>query len=290
MKFLPVFSFWFLGLIWGSNFIYMKMAAGHISASQVVLFRVLFGFLPVLIYSAATRSLKLWHLRYSLHFFIMSLLATSVYYYGFVKGSSMLLSGVAGALSGSIPLFSFILAVIFIKEERVTIKKVTGVLSGFAGVLIIAGVFENGLKGANVEGVLYMVMGALSVGASFVYAKKFLSPLDIPAKALVTYQLGFALAGLFIVSDLHGIMNIWSDPHAAIGLAIGLGLLGTGLAYIIYYYIVKNLGAVAAASSTYVPPVVALIIGAFIVGENISTADYFATLLIFTGVFLTRGR
>ena len=66
------------------------------------------------------------------------------------------------------------------------------------------------------------------------------------------------------------------------------GLLGTGLAYIIYYFIVEKMGAVSASSVTYIPPVVALLIGALIVGEPIALADYTATLLIFIGVFLLK--
>ena len=82
--------------------------------------------------------------------------------------------------------------------------------------------------------------------------------------------------------------NILTSTHALVGLVVGLGLLGTGLAYILYYYIVKQLGAVSASSVTYIPPVVALLIGALIVGEPIEMADYGATLLIFTGVFLLK--
>jgi drug/metabolite transporter (DMT)-like permease len=71
-------------------------------------------------------------------------------------------------------------------------------------------------------------------------------------------------------------------------LIIGLGLLGTGLAYIMYYYIVKKLGAISASSVTYIPPVVALLIGALLAGEPIKVADYGATVLIFIEVFLLK--
>ena len=71
-----------------------------------------------------------------------------------------------------------------------------------------------------------------------------------------------------------------------IGLVFGLGLLGTGLAYVIYYYIVENLGAVAAAGVTYIPPVVALVIGVFLAGDVIHPLGYLATALILSGVAL----
>ena len=78
--------------------------------------------------------------------------------------------------------------------------------------------------------------------------------------------------------------------ESAIGMVLGLGLLGTGLAFIIYYYMVKELGAVKASSITYIPPVVALAIGVILVGEDIKIIDILSTCLIFLGVFLINKR
>lgn len=166
--------------------------------------------------------------------------------------------------------------------------KISGVIIGFVGVVMIGRPSGDDLLSTNMEGVFYMVSGSLSVGASFVYAKRYIIPLKIPAAALTTYQLGTGLLLLALVTSYDGMLNILNDTHAAAGLVIGLGLLGTGLAYILYYYIVKQMGAISASSVTYIPPIVALLIGALIVGEPITLADYAATLLIFAGVFLLK--
>lgn len=287
-QYLPLIAFCALGLIWGSNFIYMKMAVNLISPLQIVFLRVLFGFLPVVVYAQYCKSLHWEHLKYIGHFFVMGMLATAVYYYCFVKGTSLLLSGIAGAVSGAIPLFSFLLAVLFINEEKASALKIIGILVGFAGVKIIAWPSGMDMHGASLEGVLYMVLGSVSVGASFVYAKKFVIPLKISAVALTTYQLGIGLLILAIFTDYHGIDLLLTNIHATAGLIVGLGILGTGLAYIIYYYIVEKLGAVTASSVTYIPPVVALLVGAVLVGEPITQMDYVATGLIFMGVFLLK--
>ncbi len=285
---LPVVAFCLLGIIWGSNFIYMKLASKLITPSQIVFFRVLFGFIPVIIYSFYLGVLSWKHLKHAGHFLVMALLATTIYYYGFAKGTSLLLSGVAGAVSGAIPIFAFILSVLFIAEEKITKTKAIGVLVGFIGVVAIGRPSEQDLMSTNLEGVFYMVAGSLSVGASFVYAKKYIIPLKISAVALTTYQLGFGLIILALVTDYSGIGNIWTEVHASVGLVVGLGLLGTGLAYIIYYYIVEKLGAIASSSVTYIPPVVALLIGSLLAGESIEMVDYAATCLIFFGVFLLK--
>lgn len=287
---LPFVAFWALGIIWGSNFIYMKMAAASITPLQIVLLRVLFGFVPVALYAAARRAIRREHLRHLPHFLVMSLLATVVYYYGYAKGTSLLLSGVAGVVSGAIPLFAFVLSVMFVAEEKATVKGLAGVALGLAGVLLVGRPTGTELAATNLEGVLYMVAGSLSVGSSFVYARRFIVPLKIPAAALTTYQLGLGLIILLIITDLHQITRLSDSVHASVGMVLGLGLLGTGLAYIIYYYIVERLGAVTASSVTFVPPVVALLIGALLVGEPISAVDYLATVLIFAGVIVLRHR
>lgn len=288
LAFIPVLAFMLLGVFWGSNFIYMKLASNLLSTTQIVFFRVLFGFLPVLIYSWLSGALAWSQLKYIGHFFVMALIATTFYYYFFVKGTSLLLSGVAGAISGSIPLFTFILAVIFLKEEKVSAQRAIGVLVGLFGVFLIARPSGQELLSTNLEGLFYIVAGSLSGGASYVYARRYISPLKILPSALTTYQLGLALLLLSVVTDYNGIGKIWTDTHASLGLVVGLGLLGTGGAYLIYYYIVDHLGAVVASSVNYIPPIVALLIGSFIVGEPIELIDCLATAIIFLGVFLLK--
>ncbi len=287
-RILPVIAFWCLGLVWGTNFIFMKWALAHISAFQIVFFRLLLGFMPVLIYALATRQLKKAHIKYVLHFLVMANLAAAVYYYLFVKGTGLLPSGIAGAVSGAIPLFAFVLAVIFIPEEKLTLRKGIGVLLGLLGVLMVARPFESRLSHEITEGVMYLALGSLSLGASFVYARRFITPLNIPSGALTTYQLGLASFLMLLVTDFTGVDKILSDQYALGGLVFGLGLFGTGLAFILYYFIVRELGATTASSASYLPPVVALIIGVLLLGETITLLDWFATGLIFAGVVLLR--
>ena len=127
---------------------------------------------------------------------------------------------------------------------------------------------------------------SLSVGLSFVYAKRYVTGLAIAPAALTTYQMGFGLATLAVVTDYHGLGDIRHDARASLGLVLGLGLAGTGVAYILYYLIVEHRGAVAASTATYIPPVVALFIGWFLVGEPIGWWDVIGMCVILTGVVL----
>jgi len=275
-----------LGFIWGSNFVFMKWSTELITPMQVVLVRVALGFLPVLIYAWIKRQLRITHFRHSLHFVVMAGLAAAMYYYGFAKGTSMLPSGIAGAVSGAIPLFSLVAAAIFLPDEKFRPARLAGLLVGFIGVLIIANPFQPDAFSNSGEGVAYMMMGSASLGISFVYARKFITPLELPAAALTTYQLGFATLMLMLVTDFENIGRVTENSRALWALMIGLGLIGTGLAYIIYYYIVAEMGAVKAATVTYVPPLVALLIGAVFLREPIRPLDYLAAGLILAGVIL----
>lgn len=88
------------------------------------------------------------------------------------------------------------------------------------------------------------------------------------------------------MTDFHGITRITAHTGALVGLVLGLGLLGTGLAYMLYYFIVQRLGALAASSVTYIPPVVALLMGMLFAGEAIGPLQLLAMACILSGVYL----
>lgn len=279
-------AFAFLGIIWGTNFIFMRQASEWISPVQIVFLRVLCGFVPIAVMAWMQKAVRREHLKYTGHFLVMALLATVIYYWAFASGTSLLLSGVSGVLSGAIPLFSFIVAAIFLRQEKITLVRLCGLMLGFAGVILIAKPWQVSGESISLAGVGYMIMGSLSVGISFVYAKKFLADKQIAPLALTTYQIGLALLILACITPFTGITAIAQDSTASLGLIIGLGLLGTGVAYLTYYYLILNLGAVVASSVTYIPPVVALIVGFLAANEQLGVTEILSMVLIMSGVFL----
>lgn len=290
MKYMAYICFALLALIWGSSFIFTKWAIELISPAQIVLLRVLFGFVPILIFALLSRALSWSHIRHLRHFLVLGLLVTPIYYCAYAIGISMLYSGVAGVLSGAIPVFSFICASIFLRQEKIGLSSVVGMLMGFLGVLLIAQPWTSGPDDVSLLGVGYMLAGSLALGASFVYTRKFISPLNISSSALATYQTGIALIALMMLVDMNGITAILSDPTTFWGVVLGLGLLGTGVAFILYYIIVSQLGVLAASSVTYIPPVIALIIGWQFAGEPLTVIDLLALLCILGGVYLSQNK
>ena len=277
-----------LGIVWGATFPITKLVLPYVGPTQIVLIRVVSGFVPLLCYCVITGQMRLAHWRLWPHFLAMSFLATTLYYIAYAWAATEMLSGVASVLSGTAPLLVFVFSAIFLPHERLNWRKAVGVLIGFAGVMLVANPTTSAVTQTTVTGLAFLLLGAISLSLSFIYARKFLAQFAIPASALVTYQLGIGSIVLLLVTPKDGIEQILAFPGPAFALVVGLGVLGTGLAYLLYYLIVQRLGAVAASSSTYLPPLVGLVISVALMGEEVSWTSYAAMVCILSGVWLLR--
>ncbi len=274
-----------LGLFWGSNFIYMKWAAELITPAQITLLRVFFGFLPLALVAWRKQVIHRDQVRHLPHFFVMAVLATAFYYFAIAEGTALLPSGVAGVLGGSISLFTTIATLLFLRAEKPNALMLVGVLVGFAGIVLIARPWGGSNRTIDITGVFWMLAATTILGISYVYVRRFLSPHNFPPLALATWQTGLALLVLLLVVDRTGTGNILQNWHTAAGVAIGLGVLGTGMAFLIYYYLLQELGAVAASGATYITPNVALLIG-WATGEKVGIMEISAIILVLASIVM----
>lgn len=287
MRPLFILIFTLLATFWGSNFMYMKWATEVITPEQTVFVRSLCGAVPLFLY-AIWKGLAKWeHARYWHHYFVLSILTISFAYYGYAAGTELLPSGIAGMLTGSIPLFAFIASYFLLKSETITRRKVLGTVIGFIGITLIAKPWE-GSGTISLMGVFYMIAGSLSIGLSYIYARRTVSGIGISAIALAAYQLAFAALTMAFFIDFSTLPEVLSTTKTAWGTTLGLGVIGTGGAYMLYYYLLEHLGVIAASSATYLPPIVATLIGYFILGEQIGVLDLLAMFGIMLGVLLLR--
>jgi drug/metabolite transporter (DMT)-like permease len=279
-----------LGAIWGTNFLFMKLAVRVVSPLQVVWLRVVFGAVPLLLFALWRGSLALKDWRSAHLLLLTSLLSTVVPYLGFVKGTQLLASGAAGAISGVVPLMTALVAASVLPAERIGRRKAVGLALGLAGVLCVADVtsFGSASSGRALVGTLYMLMGAAGYACGLVYVRKYVSPLGLSPIALAGYQTAGAAVLLTPCTPLRGIAVLLDAPGALAAVALGLGLLGTGVAFILYYRLIETMGAVSASSVFYVPPAVALVVGAAIGHEGIALTQCLGAVLILLGVFLAR--
>ncbi|TCK33612.1 EamA-like transporter family protein [Paraburkholderia sp. BL8N3] len=279
-------AFVLLGIFWGSNFIYMKWASGLISPGQISLLRVFFGFAPLAFIAWHKKTIRLSQLRYLHHFLVMAALATGFYYFSIAKGTSLLPSGIAGVLGASPPLFTSLASLLFLRDEKMSGPTVFSVALGLAGVALISRPWATNPDSAiSLAGVGWILSGSIVFGLSYVYVRRFLSRANLSPLAIATWQIGLALLMLLCMTDLSGIDRILLDWRAATGLAIGLGLLGTGASFFLYYLLLEKLSAVAAAGAIYVTPIIALLIG-WSAGEHVGLLELLAVAMTLGSIVL----
>lgn len=283
-RWIAVTAYILLGLIWGTNFVFMQVAAPYITAGQTTLIRLIFGVIPILIFGIITKNISWKHLRYTHHFAVQGVLAAGFYYYAYAEGTYRLDSSIAGAMSGSIPLFASISAIILFRTEGTTWRKILGLFLGTLGMVIVARPWNA--TGVDGSGILWMLAGSASLGISFGYARRYLTPLNIPSAAVATYQMLIASIFTALFINLDGITNIQQNTLALVAVILGLGIVGTGFAFVFYYTAVNGLGAVTASTATYIPPVVALIIGVGFLNEPFQILVIFGIALTLAGAVI----
>ena len=277
-----------LGVIWGTNFLFMKMAVAVVPPLEVAWLRTIFGALPIAAFALVRGSLARTDWRFAHHFAAMALLANVGPYVFFVIGTAHLPSGVAGVISGAIPFVTAAIVAIALPAERLTRVKALGLGIGFAGVLLVAPLGRGAASasgGSPLIGVAAMLAGSVSYALALVYARRFMVSLGLGPVKLATYQMLFAAVLLAPFAAPGHWSELAAHSEALLALVFGLGLAGTGIAFVIYYQLIQSLGALKAASVYYIPPVVALVVGWAIAGETITLVQAIGATLVMAGIF-----
>lgn len=277
-----------LGIVWGLSLLFMEVALEVITPGQTSLLRLVFGAIPIAAIAIVQRRLRWWHWRHTHHFAVMSVLAASLYFYSFASGTQRLDSGVAGAISGIIPLFATIGAAALVAGEDITRGKAAGLAIGMAGIVLLA---EPWSAVRWTPAVSCGCSSAVPAWGCRAYAKRFVTPLGVHPAASASYQMVLAALGLGVCIDLRGITSIVGNPGALLSTALGLGMLSTGVAFELYYTAVAGLGDATASTATYIPPVIAMAIGVVALNEPLRPWGVPGLLLVVAGAAAAhRGR
>jgi drug/metabolite transporter (DMT)-like permease len=190
-------------------------------------------------------------------------------------------SGLAAILNATMPLFTVMLAHFLTEDERFTWMKVVGIFLGFLGVFILIGpaVFKG--FGAHVLGELAVVGAALSYAIAVVYGRRLR---EIPVLVSATGQLAGATlltAPLSLIID-----SPWqlAPSLLPLGALLCLSLLGTAIAYILYYYLLARIGATRVSLVTYLIPISGVLWGALLLGERLHWTAFLALALILLSI------
>jgi drug/metabolite transporter (DMT)-like permease len=255
-----------LAAIWGASFMFMRILAPVLGPVLTASFRLLVGGLFLLIYFKLTKTKVVLkpHIKY---FFLLGLISFATPYFLFSLAALYIPSGVSAILNSTSPMFSMLLSVIIFKE-RFNYTKLLGLLLGTIGVVIIS------VNAVSLDSSSYILGILACLGAAFLYSvsgaliQRIATHIDSKALA-VGNQLaaGVILLPLVYFYPITGEVNL-----EVIANLIVFGILGSGIASLIYFYLMKEIGPLKTLSVTYLLPVFGLFWGYVILNEPLKTS------------------
>ena len=277
-----------LALIWGSSFLLMKFALEGMSPAQLVLGRLIAGAVVLLVVVQVTKQrLPAWGAVWG-HLAFMSVVANIAPFFLFAWGEQRVTSGMAGILNGTTPLFTLAVALIALSDERFTPQRIGGLVLGCLGVVVVVGPWNGG--GANaISGQLACLAAAACYGVGIVYARRFITPRKLGPLALSAAQLSIATVLLALSAPVTMAGPLELTP-LALGSVLALGAIGTGLAYLLFYGLIADVGATSASLVTYLIPVVAVFLGVVVQSDPLTWNVFVGAGIVVAAAAMAEGR
>ncbi|WP_406156653.1 DMT family transporter [Streptomyces canus] len=272
-----------LALLWGSGFLWIKLALDHgLSPAQITIARCVLGTGMLLLLARAAgqplpRSRSTWG-----HLIVAALFCNAIPFALFAIGEQSVDSGVAGVLNATTPLWSLLIGLLLGTDRGLRPLRLTGLLLGFAGTVLIFAPWHR--SGLLTWGALALLAAAASYAVAFAYMARTLTSGQAPL-AYSAAQLLMATAWTTLSVPVAGPVD--TD---LIGLAAvtALGVLGTGVTFYLNYRLIADEGPVTAATVGYLLPVVSVTLGAVLLDERVGLRVLVGMAIVLTGVALTR--
>lgn len=281
----------FLGVsaIWGASYLQIKIALDGLDASMIVFGRVA---LAAAILYLAVRSLEdherafRFVRRHPGRVVTLGLLGVTIPFMLITYGETQISSGLTGILVAPGPLFVALFAPFLDPSERVDRWGATGLLIGFAGVVLLVGIDAIGDPGEFL-GAIAVLGAALSYGLGAMYAKNKFSGAGVPPLVISLFT---CLVASVVVAPIAFATLPGSSPDLGeIAAVVSLGVVGTALAFVLYFSLIAETGAGRASLIGYMIPPVALVFGALLLDEEVTAAAIAGLVLILIGVGLAGG-
>jgi drug/metabolite transporter (DMT)-like permease len=276
-----------LAAIWGASYLFIKVAVEDIEPTPMMAFRALVAGVMLLGYLITTLGANEALAELRTHWrpaLVLGVFNAALPFWLVAWGEKHIDSSVAGIAQATVPLFSFLVAVRFLPHEHVGPARIAGIALGFLGVAVLAGFDPRGGWWVA-AGVLAVVLSSLSYASAGAYGQ--LRVATVPGAVLAT---GSMLAGGLILLP-PAILDLPSErPDAeAIGSLLALTVLGTALAQLILFRMLRLYGARRFSLVTYLMPAFAIVYGAALLDEPVTAAALGGLALILTGVALASG-
>lgn len=274
-----------LALMWGCSFLFIKTAVAVVPPSWVVADRLVIGAL-LLIGLVAARRQRLPHDRQTLAVLVVvGLVGTSLPWLGQAWAQQSLDSGLLAVLNASTPAATLVIAVLA-GQERLHVLRVIGLGVALLGTLVVIG--GEVRAGGSSLALLVGAVAGFAYGFGTVLTRARVSGRVAPLPAAATQLAVGALAVVVLAALTSGPPPIAGIGLPAAGALLGLGVLGTGLAFLLYFTLIERVGATNASMVTYLVPIVGLAAGALVRGERFGVNVVVGAIVLIAGVWLAQ--
>ncbi len=277
-----------LSLIWGFSFLLIKVGTEAYAPFQVTLGRLVFGTVVVAAVLVVKRERLPRGTRTWLHLTVAALLLNALPFSLFAYAELTIPSTLAGICNATSPLWGMALSLVALSEDRPTRRRVAGLGIGFLGVLTVLGAWQ-GFSGLDFTGTAMALLASLSYPVGWIYVRRTLAGSGHSNLSLTGAQLLLATAELAVVTPL---FTSFPDSFPVVPLLaiVALGALGTGLAFLLQYSLVSDVGPTTAQMVTYFVPVIATAAGVAVLGESLSWSTPVGAVIVLAGAALAQSR
>jgi len=276
-----------LAAFWGASYTFIKVADRAFEPATMIMFRLLLAASLLLVVLAAQRG---WSAtvadmrRIGWQGFALGVVNGAIPFTLIAWGERYIDSGVAAIANASMPIFVVLLAIRFKPSERVRGLRLAGFLVGLVGVGVLAGVHPQG-GWWGVAGTMAVVVASVSYAVGALWGQRLVARTSGLTLAATTM-----LGGLIVLLPL----GLWQLPSHVpgwkeSGSVVALAVIGTALAQIILYRVLRSDGAARVSLVTYLLPMTALIYGVLLLGEPLTWQELAGMTLILGGVALGSG-
>lgn len=277
-----------LGLIWGGSFFFARIAVLEVPPFTLVFLRLSLAAAALHIYLRGRFGFYATLQAHWRSFLVMGFVNNALPHTLIFFGQTEIGAGLASILNASTPIWTVLIANRWTADEKLTSAKIAGCLAGLAGTAVLIGPGITAAASVPFWALILPVLAAISYGIAGTYGKRFR---DLPAPVSAAGQLtasSLIMLPVSLISD-----QPWALPapstHAVLAI-LGLALLSTAFAYLLYFRILGLAGATNASLVTLVVPPSAILLGAVFLGERLGTTDLIGMLLIGFGLMLLDGR
>ncbi|MFH8616459.1 DMT family transporter [Streptomyces sp. NPDC017979] len=280
--------FAFLSTVWGFSFLMTKVGTQGYAPFQVTLGRLVFGTAVLAAVLAVRREGLPRGGRTWLHLTVSAFFLNALPFSLFAYSQETIPSALAAICNATSPLWGMVLSLVALSEDRPTRRRVAGLGLGFLGVLTVLGAWQ-GFAGIAPTGTALALLASFSYPVGWIYVRRNLAGSAHSNLSLTTAQLLLGTVQLAFVTPLFTTFPT-SFPMVPLLAVVGLGALATGIAMLVQYGLVAEVGPTTAQMVTYFTPVIATVAGVWVLGERLSWSAPVGALIIIAGAALTQSR